>query len=130
MKQKYTVILAKGALHKPSDAEDTAARLLANYFKSDIVILPRTNHKGADFLVRKHNTIWELKSPTGKGKSNIQHCLHDAYKQSENVVLDGRFSKMSVRRFESEARRQFRLIRDIKRVILIKKSGEIVEIFR
>lgn len=112
----------------PSKEELSAAKLLAKYFDSKVKFVKRNNCKTPDFLIG--NSVWELKSPTGSGKHNVQHNLQDASNQSKNVVFDGRKSKIHPKKLKNELQYQLKLIKKIKRLVYIDKSGRVVEIFR
>ena len=113
---------------RPQQHELNAAALLLEYFKKDIVFLLRTNRPTADFLI--DGIIWELKSPTGVGKNNIQRQLQDAHHQSVNVVLDSSRSKMHSVRLKSQATFQFRRMPTLNRLLFISKAGKVIEIYR
>ena len=51
----------------------TAAYILIDFFNSDIKFVVRNDNKTPDFLIK--GKYWELKSPTGNGKYNLQHAL-------------------------------------------------------
>jgi hypothetical protein len=123
---KYKVIIPVGL--KPSLAlyELSAADLLANYFKADVEFVPRSNMKSPDFLI--NGIAWELKSPTGTGKYNVQHQIKAAAKQSRNVVFDARRSKIHITRIRNEVNHQFKHSMAIKRLLLIDKNNNVVEI--
>src|SRR4051812_45115254 len=89
--KKYKVIIPTGIKPLPAHYELSAAALLADYFKADVEFVARSNQKTPDFLIS--GTLWELKSPTGDGKYNVQHQLKAAAKQSQNVIFDARRSK-------------------------------------
>jgi hypothetical protein len=112
-------------LPHPEKYEISAAAILASYFKTDVHFVVPTAHKTADFLI--NNTFWELKSPTGSGKRNIQRTLQDALKQSENIIFDARRSKIHQNKITSELKFQFRETQKMKRLILISKAGIAIE---
>jgi len=124
----YKVILPVGLKPFPARYELSAAALLANHFKADVEFVPRSNQKTPDFIIDGVN--WELKSPTGTGKNNIEHQLQTGLKQSKNIVFDARRSKIHIVKIRNELKRQFRLSKSIKRLILIEKAKNIVEITR
>ena len=93
-KKNYSVIIPKDVYPKPSSREMSAAYILLEYFNKDIKFVARNNNKTPDFLI--NNKYWELKSPTGNGKYNLQHALRNAAKQSENIIIDARFSKIHI----------------------------------
>lgn len=123
---KYRVIIPIGLKPSPSSYELSAAELLARYFKTDVEFVVRSNHKTPDFLI--NGLKWELKSPTGSGKYNIQHQIKSAAKQSSNVVIDVRRSKMHMAKIRVEVQRQFDFTKPIKRLLLIDKTKHIIEL--
>jgi len=125
----YNVIIPADMKPKPEPHELSAATILAGFFEADVLFLRRiVNSKSADVLIR--GTIWEIKSPTGKGKRNIQHTLSAAMKQSKCIVFDARRSKIHMAKITSELQRQFRLTASMERLLLIKKDKTVVEITR
>jgi hypothetical protein len=125
---KYRIILPTNLKPSPARYELTAAQLLAEYFKTDIEFIERSNHKTPDFLI--NGVKWELKSPTGTGKRNIERQLQTGIKQSENIVFDARRSKIHIAKIKKVLSYQFRLARNINRIVLIDKSKKIIEIKR
>jgi hypothetical protein len=123
---KYKVIIPIDLKPSPAQYELSAAALLAHYFKSDVEFIPRSNHKTPDFLIK--GVSWELKSPTGDGKYNIQHQIKSTAKQSCNVILDVRNSKMHMTKIRGDVQRHFKFTKAIKRLVLIDKSKRVVEI--
>ncbi len=128
MPNKYRIILPSNIKPAPARYELTAARLLAEYFKADVEFIVRSNHKTPNFLIK--GLKWELKSPTGTGKYNVQHQIKAAAKQSGNVVFDARRSKMHMAKIRNDVGRNFRYAKSIQRLILIDKAKNIVELSR
>lgn len=125
-KNKNSVIIPNEVYPKPSQREISAAYILSRYFCSDVMFVPRNNRSTPDFLV--NGEYWELKTPTGKGKYNIQHALQSALKQAENIVIDARYSKMHITRIKNELRYELKKVKKIKEILLIDKKGKVVEI--
>ncbi|MDR2672763.1 MAG: hypothetical protein LBC35_05675 [Coriobacteriales bacterium] len=127
--EKFKVIISTDTSPYPWPHEISAAVILAEYFQADVEFQKRIiNSKSADVLIK--GTAWEIKSPTGKGKRNIQHTLGAALKQSRCIVFDARRSKIHINRIMSELQRQFAMTASIERLILIRKDKTIVELFR
>lgn len=124
--KKYQVIIPADINPYPEKHEVSAAGLLANYFKGNVEFIPRSSQKTPDF--RMNDVEWELKSPTGSGKRNIQHQFYHALKQSKNIVFDARRSKIHITKIRSEVTRQFCMAKTIKRLIIIDKLGNISEL--
>jgi hypothetical protein len=117
---KYHVIISTNLKPAPATYEITAVTLLAEHFKSDVEFVLRSNRKTPDFLI--NGVEWELKSPTGDGKYNVQHQIKAAAKQSANVVFDARRSKMHMTKIRNEVELNFGYTKPIKRLILIDKN--------
>ena len=127
--KKYTVYTEKGADIKPWPHELAAAELLAEYFKSDIVLIRRAACRTPDLFILKTSIRWELKSPTGNGKRTIQNNLRETSGQSENVILDLSRAKLSDRQGISRTKNFFKTGRSqIKRLKIITKQLEIIDI--
>lgn len=128
MKKQFFVVVPGNIRPLPSEQELSAAYILTEYFQADVKFVARAAHKTADFLIA--GRYWELKSPTGAGKHNVQHSLQRASRQSKNIIFDARYSKIHASRLKFELRAQMRLIHGIKELLLIEKNGKVVEIVR
>lgn len=124
----YRIIIPTDFKPYPARYELTAAQLLARYFKTDIEFIPRSNQKTPDFII--DGVKWELKSPTGTGKRNIERQLQTGIKQSKNIVFDARRSKIHIARIRNILNYQFRLAQSIKRIVLINKNKNVIELMR
>lgn len=124
----YSVIIPQSIYPLPSPRELSAARLLANHFQCDITCVTRSEHKSPDFRIGK--LFWELKTPTGTGKYNIQHALHSATRQSGNIIIDARFSKLHINKIKSILQHEMVLTKNIKRLLLIQKDEKVLEIYK
>lgn len=122
------IIIPSELKQQPRKHEIKAALALAKYFKADVEFVATSHHTSPDFLIR--GTLWELKSPQGKGRNNIEHQLKSALRQSPNIILDSSRSKMHSKKIERDTLYQFRLIRHIRRVVFITKSHNVYEIYR
>ncbi len=125
---KYRVILPTSLKPSPARYELTAAQLLAEHFKTEVEFIARSNQKTPDFRIG--STKWELKSPTGTGKRNIERQLQIGVKQSKNIVFDARRSKIHITKIKSALNYQFKLAKSIKRIVLIDKNRNIIELTR
>lgn len=122
----YSVIIPNNVYPLPSSREISAARIIANFLQHDAICVARNDRKTPDFLIGKN--YWELKSPTGTGKYNIQHALQAASKQSQYIVIDARFSKKHINKIKSEINYQLKKANNIKRLLLIDKKKNIIEL--
>lgn len=128
MTRKNEIHIPANILPYPEKHEITAAGIIADYFSTDVYFKERGNYKSADFMI--DSTDWELKSPMGNGKRTIQHALQAALKQSTCIVIDARRSKMHINKIQHELRWQYSKTRKIKRLLLITKTGKIIELQR
>ena len=126
--KEYSVLIPASMKPKPDQKEIDAAYILAEYFSTNVKFIARAECKTPDFLIK--GVRWELKTPTGSGKHNIQHCIQDASLQSANIIIDGRKSRLHPAKLLHEVEYQVNTIKRAKRLLFIKKSGKVVEIFR
>ena len=127
MKNAYRVIVRTSPKDAPYDFEISAALIMANYFKNDVVFLRPISLKSPDFKVK--NEIWELKSPRGDSKNTIHNVFITSRKQSYNVVIDLRRCKMDERKAFSRIRDAYNKRRRRKcKLKIITKRGEVVDI--
>lgn len=123
--KSYGVIIPTSLVDQPKNHEVSAAMLLSEYFETDVVFIPSSPDKRTpDFRIK--NLCWELKSPTGKSKTNIEHQLKHAQKQSENIIFDLRASKIHETKAISAAKYQLKLLPRIRRLFVIKKNNQII----
>lgn len=123
----YSVIIPNDVYPLPSSREISAARIIANFLQHDAICVARNDRKTPDFLIGKN--YWELKSPTGTGKYNIQHLLHAAIQQANHIIVDARFSKMHINRVKNELTYHSKVTtKNIKKLLLIDKYGKVIEI--
>jgi len=122
------IIIPPGLRPRPEPHELKAAVILSEYFDLAVEFVPRSNMPTADFLI--DGVTWELKSPTGTGKNNIQRQLQDAHRQSINVIIDSSRSKLHGTQIRRQVEYQFKIVKSIKRLLFISKSGKVFEITR
>ena len=125
---KYKLIIPAEIKPRPRQYEMDVATVLANYFKADVEFVARSNQRTPDFLI--NGILWELKSPQGKGKNNIQRQLQYAKNQSVNVIIDASRSKKHPIKIRREVEYQFGIIKSIKRLIFVSKDKELLELKR
>jgi hypothetical protein len=126
--QKVQVITPVGMKPKPRDHERDVAEILAVYFNTSMEFIPTTERRTPDFLI--DGVLWELKSPQGSGKNNVQRQLKYASKQSENIIISAKRSKLHINKIKGELTIQFKKTRSIKRLLLVGKAGNVIEITR
>ena len=95
MEIEYKIIEALNETDPPKEHEKRATKIIAQYFKSDIMFNRKTNSSSPDLTIIKTNQIWELKSPLGNGKRTMANNLRDAARQSKLVIVDLSRCKMN-----------------------------------
>lgn len=97
----------------------------------DIALLPKSvikdYHQG-DFIM--DGVEWETKAPIGKGKYNVQNKIQEAARQSSNVIIDLRRSKMIEEKAVSLYKQEFFKSNSLKRMKIIKKNNEVLDFFK
>lgn len=124
--RSYQVIIKTSAADAPKEHELSAALILANHYKTDVIFLrPETNRTpDIDF----NGTKWEIKSPLGDGKKTIENNFRNARGQSRNVILDLRRIKMHRSKADARIRSFLSKPHRFKRVLVITKGKKIIEI--
>ena len=123
------VIIPKRHPNPPEKHEVEAAHLLAKYFKCTVRFLaPVDDFKRKTPDIMMLGKAWEIKSPTGTSRMTIGNQFKRASAQSGYFVFDARRLKFSDEIIERRVRYEFSHRKTIKRVILIKRTAEIIEI--
>jgi hypothetical protein len=134
MKARYSkrhqarIIIPAGMKPRPRQHEIDAAEVLAKHFNVDIEFVRTTENNTPDFLI--DGLLLELKSPQGRGRNNIQRQLKYASKQSKNIIINAHRSKLHINKIKGELTIQFKKTRSIRRILLINKTGKVIEILR
>lgn len=127
MKKYYKVIVETSEKDRPYDFEMSAAILVAEYFKTDVVFLRPTPLKSPDLNI--NDQIWELKSPMGNSKNTIHNIFVTARRQSYNIIIDLRRCKMNQHKAYARIREAFNKRRRVKcQLKIINKNGKIFDI--
>jgi hypothetical protein len=122
------IIIPVGMKPRPRQHEIDVAEVLAKHFKLDVEFVLTTERYTPDFII--DGVLWELKSPQGKGRNNIQRQLKYASKQSQYIIISAHRSKLHINKIRGELTLQFKKTRSIKQLLLIDKAGKVVEIMR
>ena len=112
----------------PEKHELNTARTFAQIGKN-IKFLRPSNIKGnhtPDFVM--DGKMWEAKSPQSRNLRNIKDNLHDATKQSQNIVIDLQRIKMDEQECLAGIHHEAFMRKSIKRLIVITKTRDILTI--
>lgn len=71
---------------------------------------------------------WEIKCPVGKGRNVISRNIKKAAKQSHHIIFDLRRLEISQDATITELERRFREHQSIKRILIIKKTGDLLDL--
>lgn len=72
--------------------------------------------------------MWEMKAPKGDGKWVISNIIKKAERQSENLIIDLRRSKLSQDKSISLLMREFEHSKRLRRMKIITKSRSIIDL--
>jgi len=96
----------------------------------NIELIPPSNTphtRRPDFIM--DNLEWEMKSPTGNStRMTIDRILHKAAQQSKNIVIDLRRTKLSDQHSLLCIEKNFKLSRRIRRILVITKQEELIDL--
>ena len=90
----------------------------------DIELIPPAKSNGSkspDFIMG--GLVWEVKSPQSNGARTIEHAVRTASKQSENIIIDLRRSKLDEERAIMQVKFHAVKRTNIKKLIVITKNG-------
>lgn len=125
--RKYRVIYLTPQKDPPKDFEKSAAEIVAEYFKTDIIFQRQEILKTPDLIIK--NQVWELKSPRGDGKYTIHNSFMTARKQSTNIIVDLRRCKMHEQKAFARIREAYgKRRRKTGRYIIIDKRGKVLDV--
>lgn len=113
---------------KPWPHELRAARILVQAGYSVEFIAEKHNLPTAD--IKLDGIEYEIKSPEHFTVNTLEHTIKDALKQSPNIIIDmSRMKKVSSDKMLFFLLNQVRKSKQIKRMMLITKQEEVVDIF-
>jgi len=97
MNNRNVQVIIPTNLHSPPETHEIeVAWILARHYEQNIEFLkPVDDYKRTtpDFVMG--GALWELKSPDGKSKHNVERQIKRALKQSRNIIFDGRRTSVS-----------------------------------
>ena len=122
-KNSYQVIIPSDTHPLPETHEVSAAQIISNFLHADTEFIVRNKYKSPDIKI--NGLLWEIKSPTGSGKRNIERQLQIAMKQSDNIIIDARRSKIHIAKIRSNLIYQAGLTKRLNKLMLITKVGKV-----
>ena len=125
-KKLYDVIIPHNHKARPTELE--AASILANHFKTTVRVLPKSERfkeKSADFMI--DGISYELKTPITSKISSLEKIIRLASRQSGNVVIDIRKSKIAEKRMIVLCKDRLLNIKRLKKIVLIVNNKKVLE---
>ena len=122
--QKNGTFIASGRKLWPQELRVAEILTMAGH---SIEFLEETNIHRADILL--DGVEYEIKSPRSSKANSLEHLLKKALKQSSNIILDT--SRMKGARDDATRKflvSQVKTRKQIKRLIMITKRGQIIDI--
>ena len=124
---KYKLITPIDIKPRPTEDEQSAAIILAEYFKSNVEFVKRGSSTTPDIKIG--NIYWEIKSPRGNGKYTISDNIRSARHQSSNIVINLSRTKMTTERAESRVNDFLKnSSTGVRRLIIVTKSHRVIDI--
>jgi hypothetical protein len=121
------IIIPHGAYPEPH--EIATAQVLLRSNAGDVEFLIPTRTKGAHTPDIAWNGIdWEIKAPIGNGKRTLDDTIRVAQKQSPNIILDLRRTKLDDEKTINKLRNDKNVLRGVKRLKVITKGEKNVDI--
>ena len=123
------VIIPTNHPSPPEQHEIDAAYALARHFQTLVeFIVPVDDYKRKSGDVVMHGVVWVIKCPVGDSKSTISNQIRRASKQSMNIIIDTRRTKLRFNEIEKRVQLGVSGKSSVKRLILINKVGKVLEI--
>ena len=129
-RENYGVIIPAYAKNMPDRDELSCAFIVATYFRSKIECISsdNANSKSPDFLVKRLNQRWELKTIRGNSANTIHHAFERSNGQSENLIIYLGKTKMHAKSAISRIKRELKNGANKKRILVVTKTGAVVAI--
>ena len=123
------VIIPVGHPNTPEPHEIDTAYILARHYQATVeFLIPVDDYKRKSADIVMLCVEWEIKCPHGASKSTIGNQLRFASKQSKNIIIDTRRTKLEYESIENRVLFEIKKRPAIRRVILIDKFEKVIEI--
>ena len=126
MNSKRGKIISHGVVLQPHERE-IAQLLIERGFIIELIPTARQHHrKTADAIIK--GIEWEFKTLRGHTTQSIERLLKKAHKQSSNIVIDIRHTRLREAQAIAKIKYEFRKRSAIKRIKIISKSKGIIDL--
>ncbi len=126
VKHKQGLYITNGVILQPHE-QKTVNFLLNLGYKVELIPLSK-NKREHTADIKMLGIAWEMKSPKGEGKYTIQDTLRRASKQSANIIVDLRRTKLHQTKCINELSRQLRLSKNIRHLLVISKQHQLLDL--
>ena len=116
------------ACASPDVYEIRVAFLMSEYFYSDVILKKSNQSYSPDLYIEKVQQYWEIKNIRGNSPHTIEHNLCKGKLQSDKIIISLLRTKMTPKRAIGRIKNELKRHSEIKCLILVTKSGKIVEI--
>lgn len=128
-RQKADVIIPDGMKPIPADHELAVALILARHHNCLVEFLqPVAGYRTKTPDIVMNGIMWEIKSPTGNSKKSTVEYQFKGLKQSRNLVLDGRRTRLDDVFLRSQIKQEIARHSRVGRVLFISKSDAVIEL--
>jgi hypothetical protein len=118
-----------GHPNPPEPHEVDVAMILARHYQTTVeFIVPVDDYKRKSADIVMLGVEWEIKCPTGTSKSTISGQFQRASKQSKNIIIDSRRTRLKFLEIEKRVLNEVLKRTSINKVILIGKNEKVIEI--
>ena len=123
------VIIPAGHPNPPEPHEVETAYILARHYQTTVeFLIPVDDYKRKSADIIMLGVEWEIKCPHGASKSTIGNQFRFASKQSKNIVIDARRTRLEYESVENKVLFEIKKRPAIRKVIIIDKSEKVIEI--
>jgi len=123
------VIIPAGHPNPPEPHEVETAYILARHYQTTVeFLIPVDDYKRKSADIIMLGVEWEIKCPHGASKSTIGNQFRFASKQSKNIVIDARRTRLEYESVENRVLFEIKKRPAIRKVIIIDKSEKVIEI--
>jgi hypothetical protein len=127
MKKIGKTIILYGVTPEPHELETAQ---FFNKLGKDVEFLVPNRTKGMKNPdIKMDNILWEIKAPKSTNKRAIENIFRKALKQSKNIIFDLRRSRPSNdRKVISQIKKQFELVKNAGRLLIVTKAKELLDL--
>ena len=112
-----------------NQSEQHVAKLIAEYFQSDVRFVKPRIQRAPDLYVTKNHQNWEIKNIRGNSKRTIANNLRNAKYQSSNIIISLQHTQMTTIQATGRIKEYLKSgPTNIRHVIVVSKTHKIIAI--